>query len=173
MLLSIIIGTVLWGILIAVSSKYVSIFATPWAWFVSWFIVVCIVYNIGGSIANAKTEKAMLKEAKGIQGTWKSSDKNISLRAVADDGGVVRYDEESFLVGVYEEDGSEYVMVFYPKSGKIHINPSDYPLGESDVGKYKLKGWFSKKLVLDMEKGGKSTYKRISKEWTNYTKTAN
>lgn len=170
MLLSIIIGTVLWGILIAVLSRYVTIFATPWAWFISWFVVVYCVFSIGESMADAKTEKAMLKEAKRIEGTWKSSDKNISLRAVSDDGEVVRYDGEAFLVGVYEEDGSEYVMAFYPKSNEVYINPSDYPLGESDVGKYKLKGWFSKKLVLDMENGGKSTYKRTSKEWVDYTK---
>ena len=72
-----------------------------------------------------------------------------------------------------EEDGTEYIIAFYPKKDEAIINLDEYPLGESDTGKYKLKGWFSKKLVFDMSKSGKTTYKRTSKEWTDYTKTAN
>ncbi len=169
MILSIIIGTVVCGIALRFLSKFFEIFATPWTWFVSWFVVVAVVFNIGDSMSASKELKALVKEAEKINGAWASSDGNIGIRALTDDGSVKKtYEEdvEGFLAVFYGEDGEESAaVVFDPDKHSVYVR---YMSGESETGTYKLKGWISKRLVLDLEESGKTTYKRKSKDWEYY-----
>ena len=171
MVVSIILGTIIWGAILVFLSQRVAIFATPKAWLISWAVVVFFIFNVGAAISNSNAERAMIKEGKKIEGAYKTDDGYIGLRAITDDGKVNREGENGFVAAFYDESGQYAgVLAFYPKTKEVDFLDK----GESEYqhGSYKYSGIFSKKLVITTEESGKMVYKKKSDKWDKYVKAS-
>lgn len=166
MLLSIVIGTIVWLVILAFLSRFVSIFATPMAWITSWFIVVFLVLEFFGGISSDKIEKEMAKELEILIGTWEGEDRVIGIEW-NDSGTVNAYDDlQSYELNVYSEDGYRLADVdvdFLNK--KCSYFPFYYE--SSNEFEYKLKS--KKKLILTNEDGQEYVLKKKSKEYNKRT----
>ena len=170
-IIQIIIGSILWFLIVSRISKHFVIFASPLAWVISWIVCIGIVMNIGYSIRDSVEYSNISKEARKIQGAYKSSDgKYIGIRATDEEGGAVRGGDNGFIVAFYDEDNNvDMGAVLYPKNKKaeiIHAGESDY-----HDGSYKYSGIFSKKLVIKQKDNDKKyVYTKKSKVWDKYIK---
>lgn len=171
MVIAIILGTVLWGVVLAVLSRYVEIFATPWAWVISWFVMVCIVINVRGGLTNRGSQKTLIKEEKKISGSYVTNDGD---KVAIVSNGDTEDNYSGWSATLYNDSKVPCAyLTFYPKDNKVvyqlNIDQSTGKIkaGEEDNGTYKYSGIVSKKLELNFENEGKMTFKKKSKD-VNY-----
>lgn len=141
MLLSIIIGTILWLVILAFLSKYVSIFGTPMAWIISWFVVVCLVLEFFGGITSRNVEKKMAKELDVIIGTWEGEDRTIGIDWDTDGTVNTLKNLQTYKLIIYTQDGYRLANVdvdflhkkcFYDPFSFEKENEFDYKLKVCD-----------------------------------------
>ena len=170
--ISIILGTIIWGALLAFLSQRVAIFATPKAWLISWAVVVFFIFNVGTAISNSNAERALIKEGKKIEGAYKTNEGYVGLRAITDDGSINMENGNGFIAAFFDESGQPTgaFAVFYPKSNEVDF--ADRGESEYQHGSYKYSGIFSKKLVITTEESGKMVYKKKSDKWDKYVKAS-
>lgn len=153
--------------IIILLSKFFDNFATPKAWIFSWFVVIFIVFNVADGISEAKLVKEANKNAEIFHGAWKNSDEKVGIRAL-DDSGKALIDESNsgnFMIVIYHEDKSNSVGMVNSKDKEITFTLES---GEKETAEYKVKGLFSKKIVIKYPDGEKVTYKKKSSKWDKY-----
>lgn len=173
MILSIIIGSVVWFILVAIlNKKFPKVFGSGWSRFISWLIIVVVAIIMRTPVSSEPTEKELNREAKRIEGAWKMSDGNesvnIGIHVLSDSEKNEEYDNrvEAELYGEgssVDEEPNSY-MYFYPKDNEIVIMRPGY---DEHWGTYKIKGFFKKRIELRFDTGDYELTRK-SKNWKRY-----